>query len=128
MEKEYISFRYKSIENFARLLVTIQYENTHNPREISVFHERLDKESDDFFGKILVKLYPQGATIGETVKNICVDYFKGFDVHDLSVEKVKKFILDNFIVRSSFSSVESIARDARYIHDCIIFSEHDEGW
>lgn len=173
--KEYISFRYESVENLVRLLVTIQYEKTHNSREIELFHKRFDKEPDDIFGEFLVKLYPQGANIGEkeinalvnhidyfmdtdeeakdleiqqqlkylssyvyfkidkkiytcsfashqqTIRDICVDYFKGFDMHDLSVEKVKRFILNNFLVRSSFSTVETIADDAYFIYNCIMF-------
>lgn len=174
---ETIHFKYKSVENFVRLLVTIQYEKTHNAREIHLFHRRFDKENDDIFYQFLIELFPEGGNIGEeelkalvkhiehfldtdeeakdisvewdmqhqssyvffkidkkvyncsyashqqTVKNICVDYFKGFDPHELSVEMVEKFITENFVVKSDFSTAETIARDARYIRDCIIFND-----
>lgn len=179
--KETLHFRYESVENIVRLMVTIQYEKTHNPRDIDIYHQRFDKESDNIFYEFMVKLFPDGVTIGEkeindlikhieffleideeakdiafqydlihrssyvafiidkkiydcsyashqqTLKKICVDYFKGFSHDELSVESVKKFILDNFIVRSSFSSVETLARDARYIYDCIIFENEMKG-
>lgn len=172
---ETISFRYNSPENFTRLLCEIVYEQTHTPREISIYHKRFDNEADTFFYNMLVKLYPNGATIDEkainecvkfidnflanderakdikaeyewancdsgvyfdidkkvyycrssshqqTIKNICVDYFKGFDNRELSEEYVRHFILEHFRVKSYFSTVETIANDARYIRDCIFF-------
>lgn len=175
--KEALHFRYESVENLVRLLVTIQFEKTQTERLKYVFHKRLDKENDDIFYQFLVELYPEGVTVGENeinalvshikhfletddevkdflvewdmqhyssyvyfkidkkvhncsyashqqkVKEICCDYFRGFDPHDLSVEMVEKFIVDNFIVKSAFSTAETIARDARYIRDCIIFNE-----
>ena len=172
---ETIGFRYKSPENLTRLLCEIVYEQTHSPREIFIYHERFDNETDTFFYDMLTELYPNGATIGEkeinecvkwidnflekderainiksmrewedcdsgvyfdidkkvfgcshtshqqTVKNICVDYFKGFDNRELTVECVRQFILEHFKIKSRFSTVNTIANDARYIRDCIIF-------
>jgi hypothetical protein len=63
----------------------------------------------------------------QMVKKICVDYFKGFDSSELSVEQVANFIETHFVVESPFSSAKTIARDAQYILDCIIF-ENDEDW
>ena len=164
-----VHFRYRSPENFVRLLCDIVYEKKHSPMEITVYHERFADETDDFFANMLLELFPNGATIGEkeidrcvewidlflskdgqakdirvkydmecyssyvyfdidkiiypcdycshqqTVEKICVDYFRGFDSSDLTVEKIAKFIREHFVVKSSFSSAESIARDARYI-------------
>lgn len=176
-----LHFSYQSPENLVRLLCEVVYEKKHTPREIAIYHERFDGENDEFFAKMLVKLFPEGATVGEKeinqcvewidnflekdgqaqdirvkydmidydsyvyfdidkkvypcdhtshqqmVKNICVDYFRGFDSSELSVEQVADFIKTHFVVKSSFSSAETIARDARYILDCIIF-ENDEDW
>lgn len=59
----------------------------------------------------------------QTVKNICIDYFKGFDKSDLSSEKIGKFIREHFIVKSRFSTVETIAQDSGYITRCILFDD-----
>lgn len=59
-----VHFTYKSIGNFVRLLSTIQFEKSHSPREIAVWHERFDDENGDaLFEKFLVELYPEGKTI-----------------------------------------------------------------
>ena len=53
---EYINFTYKSIGNLCHLLLNIQYEKTHTPREISVFHQRFDNdETDNLIEEILAK-------------------------------------------------------------------------
>lgn len=177
---ETLHFRYQSPENLVRLLCEVVYEKKHTSREIAVYHERFDDESDEFFAKMLLKLFPEGATVGEQeinrcvewidnfldhdertkdikvrydmidydsyvyfdidkkvypcdhtshqqmVKNICVDYFRGFDMSELDEDKVADFIKTHFVVESSFSSAETIARDARYILDCIIFENDEE--
>lgn len=74
-----VSFGYKSIGNFVRLLSTIRFENTHNGREIAIWHERFDEEDgDDLFEKFLVELYPEGKTIQpedvETIINRAVRF------------------------------------------------------
>lgn len=181
MSTEKLHFSYQSPENLVRLLCEIVYEQKHTNREIAIYHERFDGESDEFFAKMLVKLFPDGATIGEDeinrcvqwidafletdeqtkdirarydmstlssyvyfdidkvvypcehtshqqmVKKICVDYFKGFDSSELSVEQVADFIKTHFVVESPFSSAETISRDAHYIRDCIVF-ENDEDY
>ena len=177
--KETIHFRYKSPENFVRLLCEVVYEQKHSPRDIAIYHERFDNETDEFFANMLKMLFPEGGAIGEkeihrcvawiddfllydeqtkdievkydmaeydsyvyfdidkkvypcsytshqqTVKEICVDYFKGFDKSDLSAEKVADFIKKHFIVKSQFSTAETIARDSQYIMDCIVFDDED---
>lgn len=174
--KEKIHFSYKSPANVVRLLCEIVYEQEHLPRDIAIYHERLDNVTDEFFEQMLASLFPTGATIGEgeirkcvnwidnflnsdeqtkdikvrydmaeydsyvyfdidntvypcsyashqqTVKNICVDYFKNFSITELTVEKVADFIRKHFIVKSQFSTIETIARDSKYIMDCIIFN------
>lgn len=177
---ETLHFRYQSPENLVRLLCEVVYEKKHTPREIAIYHERFDGETDEFFAKMLVKLFPEGATVGEKeinqcvewidnflekdgqaqdirvkydmatlssyvyfdidkvvypcehtshqqmVKKICVDYFRGFDSSELSVEQVADFIETHFVVESPFSSAKTIARDARYILDCIIFENEED--
>lgn len=37
-QSEKINFTYESVGNLCKLLLTIQYEKSHTPREITVFH------------------------------------------------------------------------------------------
>lgn len=177
---ETLHFSYKSPENLVRLLCNIQYEQTHSPRDITIYHQRFDKESDEIFYQFMIKLYPNGTTINvkeiqeicnyidyfldnddttkdlkvvydleyyssyvyfdidkkvypcdyashqQMVKKICMDYFKGFDKTDLTVDKISDFIETHFIVKSRFSSAQTIARDSQYILSCILFDLDDE--
>lgn len=80
---EYLNFTYKSIGNFCHLLLNIQYEKTHTPREIAVFHQRFDNdETDDLIEEILVKLFPNGANIGEKELMQLTSYFEIFMAKD----------------------------------------------
>lgn len=54
------------------------------------------------------------------VTKLCVEFFKGCEDTIESVD-VKNFILKNFKVKSSNSSLETIAKDYRYVKDCIKF-------
>lgn len=64
MGSKTLSFGYKSIGNFVRLLSTIKFEKDRSPREIAVWHERFDNgDGDELFEKFLVELYPEGKTI-----------------------------------------------------------------
>ena len=175
-----LHFSYRSPENFVRLLCNIVYEKEHSPREIAIYHERFDDESDEFFANMLKMLFPEGGTIGEKeihrcvvwiddflswdeqtkdikvrydmvdyesyvyfdidkkvypcdhtshsmmVKNICVDYFKGFDESDITPEKVADFIRSHFVVKSRFSTAGSIANDSAYICRCILMGWREE--
>lgn len=169
-----VSFTYKSIGNFAKLLSTILYEKEHTAKEITLWHMRYDgEETDALFEQFLEELFPAGGTLNveeikvltnhaerflnkddlaiqqraqyekreykswvyfkidkkvfpcdfakhqETIKNICVDYFKGFEKIDRGY--LKKFILENFEIRSDNSTIERIANDVLYIADCIKF-------
>jgi hypothetical protein len=68
--------------------------------------------------KIDDKVYPayHSSHFG-IVKDICCDYFKGFDTID--IDYLRKFILENFEILSDFTSPKSVADDARYIANCI---------
>lgn len=55
------------------------------------------------------------------VKDICCDYFKGFDKVD--IDYLQRFIIENFEIASDFTSPASVAQDARYIADCICLRE-----
>lgn len=172
--KETVHFSYKSIGNFCRLLVTILYEKSHTPREISVFHQRFNRnECDELIEQFLYELFPNGATIDEkeliqlvsyierfmtkdketqdlfvsydkahyryyvyfkpdnivyecnfaqhatTIRDICIDYFKGFTLDELDPKYVRKFIIENFEIKSNNSTIEQIANDNNYIIRCI---------
>lgn len=173
---ETVSFRYQSIANMCRLLTTIQFEQSRNPREIAVFHKRFDNEKDKVFEDIFIKLFPQGALIGEAeinkavdyisefmlkdektkelfveydkarynsyvyfkidnevfpaqfgnhaeiVTDLCIDYFKNFEAKDIDKDYIKKFILNNFEIKSNYSTLEMIASNARFIYNQIIFA------
>lgn len=170
---ETLSFKYKSIGNFCRLLVTIQIEKNFTNRHIYTYHKRFKNEPDTIFEKFLLELYPSGCTVGEnelntlvdyvitfmekdeqakdiyfkydlehcesyvafipdkkvischtashqsTVKNILVDYFKGFEKIDL--DYLRRFIKNNFIIKSDFTSIESVLRDIKFLERCIVF-------
>ena len=169
---ETLNFRYESIGNFCRLIVTIQIEKLRTKRDIYTYHQRFRKEPDSIFEKFLEKLYPSGCTIGEneinklvnyvidfmqkdeqakdiyfkydlehcesyvafkpdkkviscytashqqTVKGILIDYFKGFE--EIDTDYLRKFIKDNFIIKSNFTDIETVLRDIDYLARCII--------
>lgn len=173
-------FSYKSIGNLCRLLATIQYEKSHTPREITVFHQRFDRdECDDLIEQFLCELFPDGVTVGvkeitqlishierfmakdkETqdlfvaydkhcypfyvyfkpdnivyecdfahhstkVRDICCDYFKGFTEEELDPEYLRKFITENFEIKSNNSTIEQIANDNLYIARCVILKNQE---
>ena len=52
------------------------------------------------------------------IQNICLDYFKDFE-EEVSESTIRKFILDNFRIKSSNSSLDIIANDADYLASLI---------
>ena len=75
-----------------------------------------DKKANNYwvYFKIDNKVFPcDFCQHRKTITQICKDYFKDFEVIDL--EELQKFIIDNFEIQSNNSTVESIAKDARYI-------------
>lgn len=121
---EYVSFTYKSIGNFCHLLLNIQYEKTHTPREITVFHQRFDNdETDNLIEEILVKLFPNGANIGEKELIQLTSYIENFmlkdkKTQDLFVEYDKKhysyyvyFKPDNIVYECGFAEHAKIVKE-----------------
>ena len=49
----------------------------------------------------------------ETVKNICLDYFKDFQSVD--IDFLEKFLKENFEVSSDFTTIDDVIADVRYI-------------
>ena len=159
-----IHFSYSSIGNIVRLIATIQFENTKSGRDITVFHNRFDREPDELFETFITKILPEGGNIGKDeieavteyiysfmqkddkckdlyvkydkrhynsyvyfkpdkdlryaevgrhygiVKDICIDYFKGFD--EVDIDYLKKFIRENFEILSDFTTIQNIVNDA----------------
>ncbi len=176
-------FRYKSIANLARLMVTIRFESNNPPRDVTVYHQRFDNEPDDIYQTFLETLFPEGGTIGEQqidalmnyirhfmetdeksldlyvdydkrqfrsyvyfkpdrkvihapfgdhnkiVTDICYDYFKDFDEKSLTSEYLRRFVLENFEIKSDNSTIESvangIANDSNYLIREIIMHHRD---
>lgn len=169
---EKIPFRYESIGNILRLLVNIQFENTYDKRDVTIYHAIFDIKPDDIFEQFITKLYPNGCTVGKTeienvttqiyhflqtdaaacdeymrydkrkygsyvcfipdkkvyyaahgnhaglVHTLCLDYFQDFDKID--VEYLRRFILDNFEIKSdNNTTIQAIAADADYIAELI---------
>ena len=82
-----ISFTYKSIGNLCHLLLNIQYEKTHSPREITVFHQRFDNDkTDNLIEEILIKLFPNGVTIGEKEIIQLTSYIENFMLQDKATQ------------------------------------------
>ena len=79
---ERLHFKYQSIGNIVRLLITIQFEKTRPDRDIFVYHRRLDKEKDNFFENCLLELYPNGVTIGENEINQLIQWTDNFLLKD----------------------------------------------
>ena len=61
----------------------------------------------------------------ETIRKICIDYFKDFEINDITPDYIKKFIIDNFEIRSDNLTVERIANDSLYIFHSIVFDERN---
>lgn len=176
-DKQSLSFSYKSTGNLIHMITDVVFERSFHtsPRDISVYHQRYDAESDEFFQGILERLYPDGCTIGETeitavvefirglmsrdekckdlyvdwdkhhssswvyfkpekhfeyadtgehmmiVTNIMCDFFKGMDDNSLSVDYIKKFILENFEIRSQVTNLKILSNNTDYILSCIKF-------
>jgi hypothetical protein len=119
-----VYFTYKSIGNFCRLLATIQYEKSHTPREITIFHQRFDRaEGDELIEQFLNELFPNGATIGENelIKlNLHIERFmqKDKETQNLFVEYDKRhysyyvyFKPDNVVYECGFAQHATIIRD-----------------
>lgn len=156
------------------MLITIQLEKTKSDRDKEVFHKRFDKEKDSVFEGFLLKLYPEGVTIGENeinhlvnfvvdfmqkdseaialyvdwdklhyssyvyfkvdnkvynasylshfglVKDICCNYFKGFDENEINTDYLSRFIVENFEIKSDFTTPTSVIQDVDYIARCIV--------
>lgn len=84
-----------------------------------VEYEKREYSSWVYF-KIDQKIFPcEFAQHQETIRKICMDYFKNFETVD--PEYIKKFILENFEIRSCNSTVERIANDNLYIANSINF-------
>lgn len=74
--------------------------------------------------KIDQKVFPcDFAKHSNTVKEICVDYFKDFEAEDLSPEYIQKFIIDNFEICSDNTTIEKIANDSLFIFHSIVFRD-----
>lgn len=176
MEK--INFSYESIGNFCKLLITILYEQSHTPREITVFHQRFDSaKNDELFETFLAELWPEGIAIGEEelnvllahverfmlkdqttldlfarydkrrynyyiyfkpdnivyeckfaehatmIKDICCDFFEGFSEEEILKVNMKRFILDNFEIKSDNSTIEQIANYSEFIRRSIVLKD-----
>ena len=162
-----VYFKFESLGNIVRMLVTIMLEESSNDREIAVFHQRFDQENDIYFRNILTKLYPDGTDIGECeirkmvmyvensmktdkrckelyakydkahlksyvyfkvdnevhyaefgshtriVTELCCNFFKNFD--DIDADYLKRFILENFEIKSECTTLTQISNDANRI-------------
>lgn len=53
----------------------------------------------------------------DIVRNICIEFFKG--CYDIDSSYLKQFILDNFEIKSDFTTVEIVAGNASYIAEHI---------
>lgn len=84
-----LHFTYESAENLTRLLINIRYEQTHSNREISIYHERFDDESDNFFYDIMCKLYHDGITIGQKEIDELVEYIHKYLETDESTADIR---------------------------------------
>lgn len=86
---EQLYFRYESIGNILRLLVSITYEKTHNSEYIAIYHERFDNEPDEIFESFAEKLYPEGCTIDKPEIENIVKYIDYFMEHDAKTKSIK---------------------------------------
>ena len=92
-------------------------------KDIKVRYDMVEYDSYVYFD-IDKKVYPCDHTSHlNMVRKICVDYFKGFDESDISIEKVAEFIKTHIVVKSRFSDADMIAKDAAYICRCILMDD-----
>jgi len=49
------------------------------------------------------------------VTQICCDFFKDFSKNDLDLDYLRRFILDNFEIKSDNTTIERVSEDAPYI-------------
>lgn len=132
---EKIGFTYKSIGNFCHLLLNIQYEKTHTSREITVFHQRFDNdETDNLIEEILIKLFPNGASIGEKELIQLTSYVENYmlkdkTTQDLFVEYDKLhypyyvyFKPDNIVYECDYAQHNRVVRDIC----CDFFKDFDD--
>lgn len=84
-----LHFTYQSIGNLCRLLATIQFEKEASSRDISIWHQRFDREEcDALFEKFLSDIYPEGATIGKEEINNLVSYAERFLDNDKEAQQI----------------------------------------
>ena len=53
----------------------------------------------------------------EIVQNLCIDYFKGFKT--IEFDYLKKFLRENFEIKSRFTDIDTVVADARRIKSMI---------
>lgn len=83
-----------------------------------VEYEKLEYPNWVYF-KIDRKVIPcEYAKHQETVCHVCMDYFK--DCDDIDLDYLRRFILNNFEIKSSNSTLSAIAEDAAYIARSVI--------
>ena len=97
-------------------------------KDAQAIQQRVEYEKREYsswvYFKIDQKVFPcEFAQHQNTVREICVDYFKDFET--VEQDYVKKFILENFEIRSENSTIERIANDCAYIARCINFSKRN---
>ena len=115
-----ITIGQKQIEELCSY-IDIYLDNDEKAKDIKAKYDMIVFDSYVYFD-IDKKVYPCSyCSHSQTIKNICADYFKGFDKSELSVEMIHDFIVKHFVVKSMFSTAESIANDSFFIRNCIIF-------
>lgn len=63
-----------------------------------------------------------------TVIDCCCEFFKGMAEDDLTTEKVKKFIMSNFEIKSENTTLDRVANDALFITRCICIYNEKGYW
>lgn len=60
------------------------------------------------------------------ITQICCDFFKDFSKNDLDLDYLRRFILDNFEIKSDNTTVERVSDDADYIAREIFIQRRNE--
>lgn len=101
---EVLHFTYRSIGNFVKLLATICWEKTASPRDISLWHQRFDRdEADDLFEKFAEELFPEGKTL---------------DIPD--IELIAEYA-GEFLTKDPEAVYNAIVYDKRHIDSWVFF-------
>lgn len=90
-------------------------------KDLYATYDKRKYESYVYFKPDKAVHYAEFGNHSNLVTQICCDYFKDFAPDEIKLDYLKKFILENFEIKSDNTTVERVSNDAAYICREILF-------